>query len=162
MVEIIEYFRESNAIEGIQNEEAVDDTIEGWEYLREKDQLSHSRIQNAHEYILQNRQPKIAGEYRSIQVSIGGRVATPPSEVKPEMDDLLAWSPTDPLEALKWHVAFEQIHPFADGNGRIGRLLYLWHCRTLGIEPIMWRAVDRQGYYDLFQTPVDINEQTTA
>jgi fido (protein-threonine AMPylation protein) len=76
--------------------------------------------------------------------------------VRSEMDKRLTWSPADPLAAVEWHMVFERIHPFADGNGRTGRVLYLWHCRQLDVTPVLWRAEDRQGHYDLFQTTVDL------
>ncbi len=160
MVELREYFRESNAIEDVHEESAVDDTIEAWEYISGVDELTHGVVQQAHEHILRNRQPGIAGEYRDIRVYIDSHRPPPPVVVRSEMDKLLTWSPADPLEAIEWHIAFERIHPFADGNGRIGRVLYLWHCRQLDVTPILWRAEDRQGYYDLFQTTVDLNSRT--
>ncbi len=51
---------------------------------------------------------------------------------------------------MKWHVSFETIHPFPDGNGRIGRMLYLWQCRQIDVEPELWTAEERQQYYSLF------------
>jgi len=155
MVELREYFRESNAIENVHEASAIDATMDAWEVIRDEDRLSHELIKAGHREILKDRQPDIAGEYRTVQVQVGESRPPPPAAVEYEMETLLAWDPADPIEAIEWHVAFEQIHPFADGNGRIGRLLYLWHCRALGIEPVVWRAADRDGYYDLFQTSVD-------
>lgn len=161
MVDLREYFRESNAIEDVHEESAVDATVAAWEAIKDEESLTHDVVKTGHRHILEDRQPDIAGEYRTIQVYVGESPPPPPVVVESEMEKLLSWEPDEPLEAIEWHIAFEQIHPFADGNGRIGRLLYLWHCRTLGIEPIVWRAEDRSGYYDLFQTPVDLDEKTT-
>jgi Fic family protein len=73
------------------------------------------------------------------------------------MEQLLEWPPANPIEAVEWHIAFERIHPFPDGNGWIGRLVYLWHCREqLDTEPILWRADNREGYYALFDSAVDV------
>jgi Fic family protein len=157
MVDLRTYFSESNAIEDVHTESAVEKTMEAWEYLQSANELTHTTLQTAHEKILEDRQPEIAGAYRDVQVTVGERVAPPPVVVESEMDKLLAWTPSDPLEAIEWHVAFERIHPFADGNGRIGRLVYCWHCRNLGAEPVVWRAEDREGYYDLFEREVDLD-----
>jgi len=159
MVDLREYFRESNAIENVHEESAVDATMDAWDVIKEEAELTHDVIKTGHNYILKGRQPDIAGEYRDIQVDIGDSTPPPPVVVPSEMDKLLSWIPENSLEAIEWHIAFEHIHPFADGNGRIGRLLYLWHCRTLEIEPVMWRADDRSGYYDLFQTDVSLDEK---
>jgi len=73
------------------------------------------------------------------------------------MTELLEWQPSDSASSLKWYVAFERIHPFADGNGRIGRLIYLWHYQEqLDVEPILWRAEDCEGYYALFDSDIDV------
>lgn len=71
------------------------------------------------------------GKYRDLQVYIRGRDWLPPKpeEVPKEMKDLLSWytlnkNKLHPLIlASYFHIAFETIHPFVDGNGRVGRLL---------------------------------------
>lgn len=159
MVDLREYFRESNAIENVHKESAVDATMDAWDAISDEESLTHEVVKTGHRHILEDRQPDIAGEYRTIQVYVGDTTPPPPVVVESEMDKLLSWVPNDPLEAIEWHIAFEQIHPFADGNGRVGRLLYLWHCRQLCSDPIMWRAEDRSGYYDLFQSDVNLGER---
>jgi len=159
MVDIREYFRESNAIENVYDESAIDATMDAWDDIKNEESLTHNVIKTGHSHILADRQPDIAGEYRDIQVYVGDTTPPPPVVVESEMDKLLSWSPDDPLEAIEWHIAFERIHPFADGNGRIGRLLYLWHCWRVDSDPIMWRAEDRSGYYDLFQSDVTLDEK---
>jgi len=159
MVNLRDYFRESNAIEDVHDESAVDATGDAWEYLSEQDELTNSVIQTGHELIMEGRQPHLAGEYRGVQVYVAGSDAMPPPPVtiEAEMERLLSWTPADPVEAIEWHIVFEHIHPFEDGNGRIGRLLYLWHClEHLAVDPVIWRADDREGYYDLFQSTIDI------
>jgi Fic family protein len=161
MVDIEEFLTESNSIEDVHSEDALSDSLDAWAYLRQQRELAHEVLQRAHEHILKNRQPDIAGRYRETQVQVGGRQATPPEIIELAMEELLEWQPADPVAAIEWHVAFERIHPFRDGNGRIGRLVYLWHCQEqLGVEPIIWRADDRQGYYALFDTAVDVPSST--
>lgn len=152
-VNIQEFLRESNAIENVHEDDALVDAMDAWEYLQDKEEITHAVVKGAHERLLHDRQPEIAGEYRDVQVRIGGEIPPHPSVVEDLMDELVDRTPTTGVEAINWHVDFEKIHPFQDGNGRVGRLLYLWHCQChLDIEPVMWRADDVAGYYALFSS----------
>ncbi len=81
-----------------------------------------------------------AGKYRTIRVRVGTYIAPPPGDVRRLMSDLLAWwkkeaaalSPI--LSAAIVHHQFETIHPFADGNGRAGRMLSLWELYRRGFD----------------------------
>lgn len=100
-----------------------------------------------------------AGQYRTIRVRVGGYVAPPPAQVRPMMSDLLEWwnkdaAKTSPiLSSAIVHYRFESIHPFADGNGRTGRMLSLWDLYRRGfdnhhifsIDEFYWE--DRPRYY---------------
>lgn len=80
------------------------------------------------------------GAFRRIAVRVGTYVPPPPREVPKLTDDLLAWWNH---EAARWspilssaviHYRFEEIHPFADGNGRTGRALALWELYRRGFD----------------------------
>ncbi len=100
-----------------------------------------------------------AGEYRTMRVKVGGYIAPPPEKVEPMMSDLLAWWNKDApnvspiLSSAIVHHQFEIIHPFADGNGRAGRMLSLWELYRRGfdnhhifsIDEFYWE--DRPRYY---------------
>jgi Fic family protein len=104
-----------------------------------------------------------AGRYRTIRVRVGSYVAPPPARVEPMMSDLLAWwnkqatkiSPV--LSSAIVHHQFEMIHPFADGNGRAGRMLSLWELYRRGfdnhhifsIDEFYWE--DRPRYYSALE-----------
>lgn len=103
--------------------------------LSYKGNISKEFICELHRVVVQNTLredliPEI-GKYRTLQVFIHGRDWIPPKpeEVPQEMKSLLSWYAKNnkklhPLVlAAYFHVAFEIIHPFVDGNGRVGRLL---------------------------------------
>lgn len=82
----------------------------------------------AHEALLWDERGKAPGQYRKQSVRVGELVPPPPTEISNLMSDLEKYihenSETPPLiKAGLVHVQFEAIHPFLDGNGRIGRLL---------------------------------------
>ena len=100
-----------------------------------------------------------AGQYRKIRVRVGSYVAPPPERVQPMMAALLEWwnkhaakiSPI--LSSAIVHHQFETVHPFADGNGRAGRMLALWELYRRGfdshhifsVDEFYWE--DRARYY---------------
>ena len=99
------------------------------------------------------------GQYRTIRVKVADYIAPPPERVQPMMSDLLKWWNSEAakispiLSAAIVHHQFETIHPFADGNGRVGRMLSLWELYRRGfdnhhifsIDEFYWE--DRPGYY---------------
>ncbi len=101
-----------------------------------------------------------AGKYRTIRVRVGGYVPPPPARVQPMMSALLEWwnkaaarlSPI--LSSAIVHHQFETIHPFADGNGRTGRMLSLWELYRRGFDSHHIFSIDefywenRPRYYD--------------
>ncbi|MCC7139614.1 MAG: Fic family protein [Planctomycetes bacterium] len=118
--------------------------LQSIEQLKVAPVVTHALVRGAHRTLLDGTRGKDRhpGEYRARQNWIGRThrieearfVPPPPQEVKPAMDDLLAFASTAmradapsfpaPLVGLAVaHYQFETIHPFEDGNGRIGRLL---------------------------------------
>jgi Fic family protein len=103
------------------------------------------------------------GQYRTIRVRVGRYVAPPPQQVPPMMSDLLQWWNMDAtkispiLSSAIVHHQFETIHPFADGNGRAGRMLSLWELYRRGfdnhhifsIDEFYWE--DRPRYYSALE-----------
>jgi len=115
-----------------------------------------------------------AGQYRTIRVRVGGYVAPPPEQVHPMMSDLLEWWNKDAaklspiLSSAIVHHRFETIHPFADGNGRAGRMLSLWELYRRGfdnhhifsIDEFYWE--DRPSYYAALQSVREEDGDLTA
>ena len=81
------------------------------------------------------------GDYKKIPNEVGGRDTTAPEEVPTEMKQLLASYNRKPDKTLEdliaFHVAFESIHPFQDGNGRVGRLILFKECLKNGVVPFI-------------------------
>lgn len=81
------------------------------------------------------------GDYKKLPNEVGGQETTPPERVALEMKKLLkkyrARKVLDLHDLLAFHYEFEHIHPFQDGNGRVGRLLLFKECLHLNIVPFI-------------------------
>lgn len=83
------------------------------------------------------------GEYRTIDVTVGGRRGTSPDDIHNEMEEF--FSEFTGMSAWRAHAEYEMIHPFEDLNGRTGRILWAW-CHLLnGKNP--FRLPFLQAYY---------------
>jgi Fic family protein len=95
-----------------------------------------------------------AGRYRSISVRVGGHLPPPPGDVSGLMFELLDWwntraaSLSPVLSSAILHYRFEDIHPFADGNGRTGRALALWELYRRGFDTHHIFSVDEYYWED--------------
>lgn len=93
------------------------------------------------------------GDYKRLPNEVAGRKTTAPEQVQHELRGLLeeyaaAKSPgcRSFEEILQFHVGFERIHPFQDGNGRVGRLIMFKECLANGIVPFVI-SDDMRAYY---------------
>jgi Fic family protein len=127
--------------------------------------LNLNLIRNLHAQLMAGQDQYMPGEWRNKQNYIGLRMETaryippPPGEVPRLMDDLLDLLQYQPegvavtsilLRAAIAHVQFEAIHPFLDGNGRIGRLLLTLMFKAEGAPPIhlaSFLKLRQQEYY---------------
>jgi fido (protein-threonine AMPylation protein) len=91
------------------------------------------------------------GAYKKVANEVGGKPTTPPDKVASAMRKLIGEynrTPDKTLdEQLDFHVAFERIHPFQDGNGRIGRLILFKECLHCGIVPFIIDDRHKAFYY---------------
>ena len=119
--------------------------------------LSETVIKNIHALVLLNH-PDDKGVYRRIPVRIMGAYTEPvqPYMIEPKMTELLAANEerkttmNDIERIALFHLEFEGIHPFIDGNGRTGRLLMNLDLIRNGFPPINVKFTDRKRYYDAF------------
>ncbi len=99
------------------------------------------------------------GEYKKLPNQVGGKDTTPPERVEAELKELiLQYNKLDHKgidELLDFHYRFEKIHPFQDGNGRVGRLILFKECLKNNIVPFIiseelkmfyYRGLDQKGY----------------
>ncbi|HFI0420376.1 TPA: Fic family protein [Streptococcus suis] len=91
------------------------------------------------------------GDYKLYPNEVGGRETTLPEYVESDMQELLrnyhALSPTSFEDILDFHVRFERIHPFQDGNGRVGRLIMFKECLKHGHVPFIIGDDMKYFYY---------------
>ncbi|WP_434309333.1 Fic family protein [Hominifimenecus sp. rT4P-3] len=119
--------------------------------------LTESVIKNIHSLVLINR-PQDKGVYRAIPVRIMGAYTEPvqPYLIEPKMTELLAVNKEREqtmhiIERIaRFHLEFEGIHPFIDGNGRTGRLILNLDLIRNGYPAINVKFTDRKRYYDAF------------
>ena len=127
------------------------------EIAKNEVELSEYVIKNIHSLVLMNR-PEDKGQYRRIPVKIMGAYTEPvqPYLIEPKMADLLsqneAWKNkmTTVERIARFHLEFEGIHPFIDGNGRTGRLILNLELIKAGYPPINVKFADRKRYYEAF------------
>ena len=91
------------------------------------------------------------GEYKRLPNEVGGNETTPPEEVHREMQRLLkeynAKNEKTLEDILDLHQQFERIHPFQDGNGRVGRLIMFKECLACGHVPFIITDDLKMFYY---------------
>ena len=123
--------------------------------IKDKASFNESIIKDIHSLVLMDRRTD-RGVYRSVPVMVGGFQPCQPYEVPIKIEQLLAEYYTD-LQNLHvvervalFHLKFETIHPFIDGNGRVGRLLLNLDLMKEGYPPINIKFSDRSKYYDCF------------
>jgi Fic family protein len=124
-----------------------------------KSVLTERVIKELHSLVLMN-DAKNKGVYRSVAVAILGSAHTPPPPylVHEQMEALIAdyeglRQSKHIIEAVaEFHLRFEGIHAFIDGNGRTGRLILNLELIKTGLLPVNIKFIDRGKYYDCFDS----------
>ncbi len=126
---------------------------------REQRKLTTTEICTIHSLVLADRQED-RGRWRRVPVRIAGGLTTPaqPAQIESMMNDLLEDMETryQQLHVVEkvalFHLRFEGIHPFIDGNGRTGRLLMNLQLIKAGYPPINVKFDDRRRYFEAFDS----------
>jgi Fic family protein len=155
---------ETNAIDAGQSPLRVDDIVETVNHFRCLDMvidaahrpLGEAFIKRLHRTLKTGTSDArsdwfAVGQYKRFPNEVGGRETTPPEQVASAMKALLAAYNASPRkdfrQLLDFHHALETIHPFQDGNGRVGRLILFKECLRNDIVPFVIGEQYRLYYY---------------
>lgn len=128
-------------------------------HLRAETQpLTLDVVLSLHKMLISNIHDEIAGRFRvdNEYVRVGSHIAPPPHEVVRRLESMLAEYQATAHQHIikrlaKLHLVFEYIHPFVDGNGRIGRVINNYLLIRDGFVPMNIKYMDRSQYYDAFR-----------
>lgn len=157
------YIFETNTIGVTQEAVNVNDIVETVNHFRcidlviehATDELSIDFIKELHKELKtgtsDSRKDWFAvGDYKRLPNEVGGEETCPPEQVAERMEEMLADylnSKRQFEDILDLHVHFERIHPFQDGNGRVGRLIMFKECLCNGIVPFIITDELKMFYY---------------
>ena len=148
------YIFETNTIGISQAAINVDDIIETTNHFRcidyiiehAEQKLSENFIRHLHNILKSGTSDSrkdwfAVGEYKKLPNEVGGQATAAPKDVSRQMQNLLRNYNQNNTQTLQdiiaFHVQFEKIHPFQDGNGRVGRLIMFKECLKYNIVPFI-------------------------
>lgn len=179
----VEYFlRESNAIEGVTDEDSFKQALIAWHYLTNEEKLTGGAILKTHKILMlhaKGLRPNERGYWRTSDVKIGYEriigitpdglglirefVKTGEGVQWRHIPDLVkSWNERANLQVKfpgsrieqdikQSHIDFERIHPFIDGNGRVGRMILNWQRIKLGLPLLIVHNESKKEYYQWFK-----------
>lgn len=121
-----------------------------------EEKLTEDMIKNFHKILKEGTSDSrkewfIVGDYKKLPNEVGGLKTTEPNNVKRDMKKLLEWyeslKEVTINEIIEFHAKFEKIHPFQEGNGRVGRIIAFKECLKNNIVPFIILDKDKLFYY---------------
>ena len=158
------YIFETNTIDAPDGSVNVDDILETVNHFRcidlmidqAKRPLTETMIKQLHTLLKSGTADSrknwfTVGDYKKLANEVGGRETTPPKDVPKMMKELLSdYRKLEKVtfdDLLEFHYRFESIHPFQDGNGRVGRLILFKECLRNEIVPFIIEDDMKMYYY---------------
>lgn len=151
-----------NDIEKIMTRKIKPDTIIGKEILNSIEAINFSfsdemkwnskSIKKIHKLLFDEIYPMTAGKYKKVDNVVNNNPTTKWQDVSKEIKNLLEWLRINkkkmypPQLALEFHWRFESIHPFEDGNGRVGRILLNSLLVETGYAPVIYFTDNHKSY----------------
>lgn len=139
ILETVHHFRAIDYVIGCADDVLTEEIIKKLHFI-----LKHDTKDSALEWFA-------VGDYKKRPNTVGGRKTARPKDVSARMKALLdgysAKSKVTIEDIIAFHAAFERIHPFQDGNGRVGRLIALKECLRFGIVPFLIEESKKAFYY---------------
>ena len=139
VLETVHHFRAIDYVIDIAEDELTEDIIKHLHYI-----LKHDTKDASFSWFA-------VGAYKKRANTVGGRETSKPSEVHEHMKELLQrYNAKDDVtleDIVELHAEFEYIHPFQDGNGRVGRLVALKECLRHNVIPFLIEDAKKEYYY---------------
>ena len=139
VLETVHHFRAIDYVIDVAEDELTEDIIKQLHYI-----LKHDTKDSTLSWFA-------VGDYKKRANVVGGRETSKPSEVHTHMkaliDEYNAKENVTIEDIIEFHAEFEHIHPFQDGNGRVGRLVALKECLRHNIIPFIIEDAKKSFYY---------------